>query len=433
MGNVKKNAVKAGVCLMAAAMTLTVAGCTKKPVGDPTDPTDKGLNVGWNGGNYTVNSNVKDFHVDGKIHDYTADDTDGYIVEKGASEYSVVYSNNAAERVNTAVKEFRSFFMEATGCYLPAVYAEDATYSNTSKYIVFGDNEVLKSAGLAPDYGVLGMDGFNIKTVGQSVFIYGYTAEGTQYGAYQLLSMLFNYDFYGVDTYTIDTGVKEVKLKNYNVTDVPDIELRASNYQFIMSDKVTAQRLRLTNFGDLCIPVGGKTVHNSFAYIEPNKHKDKKDIWFSDDEKNLCYTARGNAEELAEMQKIVFDTIKEKFIEYPDRNLITMTHEDTQTLCTCDACTELAARYGGSQAASIIIFLNKVCADLDAWFETEEGAPYKRDYQVWFFAYHATNQPPVRKNSSGQYELIDDKVVMNDHLCAYFAETNADYTKSLYD
>lgn len=432
MANFIKKALKAGFCLMAGVIAVSASGCGEEPSVIPPK-TEDGISMGWDGGNYSVNSNVKDFKVDGKIHDYTATDTDFYLVENGASEYSVVYSGSASDRVNTAVKEFRTFFMEATGCYLPAVKAESASYTDDSKYIVIGENAVSEKAKLSPDYNVLGVNGFNIKTVGRSVFVYGYTDEGTQFGAYQLLSMLFNYDFYGVDTYTIDSGIKNVRLKNYNVTDVPDIELRATNYQFLMSDKVTAQRLRLTNFGDLCIPVGGKTVHNSFAYIDPNKHKDKADKWFSTDKKNLCYTARGNADELAAMQSIVFNTIKDKFIEYPNRNVITMTHEDTQTLCTCDACSALAAHYGGSQAASIIKFLNKVCADIDGWFETEEGAPYKRDYQVWFFAYHATNQPPVKKNASGQYELIDDEVIMSDHLCAYFAETNADYTKSFYD
>lgn len=432
MSSFRKAIKTAGVCLLTAAMLAGTAGC-KKGGGTDSQEENSGTQFGWSGGNYTVNRNVSDFHVDGKIHDWTAADTDAYLVKDGISQYSVVCSANAEERVNTAVKDFRTFFMEATGCYLPLVYAEQVSFAQNSRFIVFGSNAVSESAGVTPDYNVLGMQGFNIRTVGSSVFVTGCTAEGTQFGAYGLLSELFGFDYYGVDTYTIDTNVTDVKLKNYAVTDVPDIELRATNYQFLMTDKVTAQRLRLTNFGDLCIPVGGSTVHNSFNYISPVTYKDKADVWFSPDKTNLCYTARGNADELAAMQKIVTDTIKESFIAYPDRNLITMTHQDTQTLCTCDSCTALAERYGGSQAASVIIFLNKVCADLDAWFETEEGAPYKRDYQVWFFAYHATNLPPVRKTAAGEYEPIDGEVVMNDHLCAYFAETNADYTKSFYD
>lgn len=434
MNALKKNSVKFGALMLATALSASIAGCGGTAGNKPENPiVDGGIDMNWNGTDGNINSNVKDFYVEGKIHDYTATDTDGYLLRDGKSDYSVVYSANAAERVNTAVKELRSFFLEATGFYLPVKYAEDVSYTPSSKYIVIGENSVSASAEVIPEYDVLGVQGFNIKTVGQSVFILGYTAEGTQFGTYEFLSMLFDYDFYGVDTYTINSGITDVKLKNYNVTDVPDIEMRATNYQFLMSDKVTAQRLRLTNFGDLCIPVGGKTVHNSFSYINPDDHKDKIRKWFSVDKKNLCYTARGDGNELAQMQDIITETIKKRFIDYPDRNVITVTHEDTQTLCTCDACTALAEHYGGSQAASVIIFLNKVCADLDDWFETEEGAPYKRDYQVWFFAYHATNQPPVKKNANGEYELIDDNVVMNDHLCAYFAETNADYTKSFYD
>lgn len=377
--------------------------------------------------------NISDFHVEGTVHEYNITDTGAFILQNGVTEYSLVISRTANERINTAAKDFTNMFVEATGVFLPLLYAEDVTFNNDSKYIVIGQNTILDAAELTPDYEVLGNQGFNIKTVGKSIFLYGYSNEAAQFATYELLTQLFNFDYFGVDCYYLDKNVKEIPLKNYDVTDVPDIGIRATNYQFLMSDKTTAQRMRFTNFGDMVIPVGGKTVHNSSQYIPKSIYGDNKD-WFSTDNKNLCYTAHGKPEEVAKMQRIVADVIIEHYINNPTKFLITMTHEDTQSLCECDSCNAMKAYYNGSQAASIVIFLNGVSELVEDYFNSEEGKPHARDFKIVFFAYHATNAAPAKYDESlGTYVPVDDKVVLNKHIIPYFAETNGDYTKDFYD
>ena len=382
--------------------------------------------------NTTIN-HVSDFSVEGTVHIYNVSDTGKFISQNGISEYSVVISQNADERIIKAAKDFSNFYLEATGIYLPTIYSEEIAYSETSKYIVIGNNGIAKLANVKVDALVLGAQGFHIKTVDNSVFVLGNGSEGAQFGTYELLTQLFNFDVFAADCYRIDRDVKEVPLKNYDITDVPDIGIRMTNYMFLMGDDVTAQRLRLTNFGDMVIPVGGINVHNSSKYIPKEQHADKTD-WFSTDGKNLCYTAHGNAEQMAEMQEIVADVMIEHFKSDPTKVLITMTHEDTQTLCACPACTKLMNEYNGSQAASVVMFLNGVCEMVEDYFTTDEGKPYARDFYVLFFAYHATNKPPVVFDEAKQeYVPVDDKVICNEHLIPYFAETNGDYTKDFYD
>lgn len=382
--------------------------------------------------NTTIN-HVSDFSVEGTVHIYNVSDTGKFISQNGISEYSVVISKNADERIIKAAKDFSNFYLEATGIYLPTIYSEEIAYSETSKYIVIGNNGIAKLANVKVDALVLGAQGFHIKTVDNSVFVLGNGSEGAQFGTYELLTQLFNFDVFAADCYRIDRDVKEVPLKNYDITDVPDIGIRMTNYMFLMGDDVTAQRLRLTNFGDMVIPVGGINVHNSSKYIPKEQHADKTD-WFSTDGKNLCYTAHGNAEQMAEMQEIVADVMIEHFKSDPTKVLITMTHEDTQTLCACPACTKLMNEYNGSQAASVVMFLNGVCEMVEDYFTTDEGKPYARDFYVLFFAYHATNKPPVVFDEAKQeYVPVDDKVICNEHLIPYFAETNGDYTKDFYD
>ena len=378
--------------------------------------------------------NVSDFSVEGTTHIYNISDTDQFISKDGKSDYAIVISKNADERIVSAAKDFANFYLEATEIYLPTVYAEDvSSYTAQSKYIVIGNNVLTKLAGVKADAAVLGSQGFSIQTVDSSIFVVGTGSEGAQFGTYELLTQLFNFDVFGVDCYQLDRDVKEVPLKKYDITDVPDIGIRMTNYQFLMGDDVTARRLRLTNFGDMVIPVGGLNVHNSSKYIPQSNYPDKSE-WFSTDGKNLCYTAHGNAEEMAAMQKIVADVIIEHFKSDPTKVLITMTHEDTQTLCACPACTQMMNQYNGSQAASVVIFLNGVCEMVEDYFTSEDGKQYARDFYVLFFAYHATNKPPVAFDEQKQeYVPVDEKVICNEHLIPYFAETNGDYTKDFYD
>lgn len=407
-------------------------GSTSSTSGTQGNSGNAGVDVSWGSGDANID-NVDDFSVEGTTHIYNITDTEHFLVQDGQSDYVIVIAKDAAERIQTAAKDFANFFLEATDVYLSTVYAEDISWKEDEKFIVLGENAISRKAGLKADASVLGDQGFHIKTVGRSIFVYGTGNESAQFGTYELLTQLFNFDYFGVDCYCIDQGVTEVPLKNYDVTDVPDIGIRATNYQFLMSDKATAQRLRLTNFGDMVIPVGGSTVHNSSKYISQSDYPDKAE-WFSTDGKNLCYTAHGNEKEMKEMQQIVASVMIECFKAYPDRVLITMTHEDTQTLCACESCEEMKAHYNGSQAASVIIFLNGVAELVEEYFSSEEGKAYDRDFRILFFAYHATNQPPVNyDDATDTYSAVDDQVILNEHLIPYFAETNADYTRDFYD
>ena len=380
-----------------------------------------------------VDDQMESYCVDGTIHSYNATDTGKYISKNKASDYAVVISSQAGKRVVTAAKDFRTFYAEATGIQLRMIYAENiSSFTEQSKYIVIGENSLLHMAGLETDLNLLGIQGFQIQTVGNSVFILG-TDAGAQYGTYQLLTELFQFDYYGKNSYTLSRNVNEVPLKNYDITDVPDISIRRPNYLFLMSDSVTSDRMRLMNWGDLIIPVGGSYVHNSSKYINKNDYPDKAK-WFATDGKNLCYTAHGDAKEMEQMQRIVADVIITHLEANPTKTLITMTQEDTQTLCECTACTKLMNTYNGSRAASVVIFLNGVCELVEQHFTDEKTGQCERVFSILFFAYHATNKPPVIYDEKQKAFIpIDEKVICNEHLIPYFAETNGDYTTNFYD
>ena len=199
---------------------------------------------GGKSGNNVAIDNVSDFAVEGTTHIFNIADADGFLAQDGKSEYAVVISKDAGSNAQTAAKEFVNFFLEATNIYLPTVYAEEVAYNADNKYVVIGNTWLTESAGLRPDYEVLGDHGFQIQTVGNSIYVYGITELAAQYGTYELLSQLFHFEVYAANCYYIDTNVKEVALKAYDVTDVPDIGIRADNYQFLKTDITTRDRLR---------------------------------------------------------------------------------------------------------------------------------------------------------------------------------------------
>lgn len=401
-----------------------------------------------NSDNSLTVDNVSDFAVEGTTHIYNATDTEDYIVQAGASGYKIIISKDAPQRIITAAKDFTNFFLEATSVYLNTEYAEDVAYTQSSKYIVIGNNAVTEAAKLKPEFSVLGEQGFHIKTVGKSIFLYGFSPEGSQFAAYQLLTELFGFDYFGVDCYSLEKGVQNVRLKNYDVTDVPDIGIRATNFQFLVTDKTTSQRLRLSNFSDVIIPVPGPAdgteeerkelvVHNSTryfpksVYLNESKPETYRPNYYATDNVNICFTANGHSDELAEMQDIAAAKIIECLDANPDKKLISMMQEDTQTFCECKSCLEMKAKYNDSYGASLIIFLNGVAERVEKHYDK---AGEERAFDILFFAYHETNKPPViYSEASGAYEPCDDKVILNDHLIPYFAETRGDYTKDYYD
>lgn len=410
--------------LLLAAMLISLTGCKEEA---------KSSSGSKSGGNVVID-NVSDFSVEGTTHIFNVSDTGSFLVNDGQSDYAVVISKDAGSMVQTAAKEMVNFFLEATEVYLPTVYAEDTVFTDDAKYIVIGSNSVAQAAGVKPDAELLGEHGYHIQTVGNSIFVFGNTDASALYGTYELLTQLFHFDVFAANCYYIDKDQKQVALKRYDITDVPDIPIRMDNYQFLKTDITTRDRLRLVTGGLLMIPVGGKTVHNSPEYLKPEDYPEHPG-WFSTTGKNLCYTARGDADELKLMQQTVAEIMIDHFKQYPDRNIISMTQEDnTRIICECDACVSTTSHYNGAESAAIVIFMNGVAEMVEDYFESEEGKPYARDFTILFFAYNVTNKPPVYYDeATDTFTPVDEKILINEHVVPYYAATIGDYTKDYYD
>ena len=378
-----------------------------------------------------ANSSDKLFNfADGKhIIDYS--ETSAMLVDNGFSDYSIVIEEDASDRIIFAAQELQELFKEATDIHLNIVRDTGLTHNSNQKYISLGQTTLLESANLSSliTESLLERDGYIIKTVDNNIYISGVLESGTVFGVYGFLRIEFNFDCYSNNYYYIDEGVKNVKLKNFNVVDVPDMVSRKLTNPYMTEKEQTLYRMGLNL--PTSIYAGDTSAHSSFVYLPKDKYQADHPKWYSVDGTQLCWTARGDDKELKLMQ----ETVAQKMISYlkSDGYILSFTQADKYTWCTCDRCTEIAAHYNGSNGAVMVMFCNKLAEIIDAYMESPEGSQYKKDYQIQFLAYNKTLGAPINYNAKTDKFTLIDGLKTHKNVSAYIAPIEKSFVKSIKD
>ncbi|MBE7100862.1 MAG: DUF4838 domain-containing protein [Clostridiales bacterium] len=418
--------------ICSALLCFTVL-CSAVACGGSSGSNDD--NTSSNSGNSTVT--LKDpIYTDG-VHVYDYTETDKYVVKNGQSDYKIVLSANPSSLEKLAADELVLFFEEATGVTLPIVSDGSITYSQDSKVICLGKNEYYRTAyslndNLSTDGKNLEHDGFMIETVGNGIFIFGDFAEGALFGVYRYLAIEFNYDCYSNTAYYLNTGVKDVSLKDFSVIDVPDYMFRQVRYSHIHSNHPTQYRMGF-DYGE-SYAIGNNSAHTSFIYLPKDKYQTEHDKWYSLDNTQLCYYARGDAQEYEAMINKMFEIMKEYF-KTDDGYFFRLGHADSVSWCNCKACLDGKEKYG-ADSASVIIFANKLAEKMDAWLATEEGKPYARDYKISVLAYgtSSTLRPPaVYDENKKEWKPTSPDVICHERVMPWFAPLEVDYNYTIFE
>ena len=413
---------------------FSVAGCGERS------------NSGGNGSNGVAGSVTmrEQIYTDG-VHVYDYAETDKYVVQNGQSDYKIVLSANPSSKEKLAADELVLFFEEATGVILPVVSDSTIVYNENNKVICLGQNEYYNAAysyadnlskaldnGLSTEGKNLEHDGFMIETVGNGIFIFGDYAEGALFGVYRYLAIEFNYDCYSNTAYRLDTGVKNVTLKDFSVIDVPDYRFRSCGYFHIINADPTEYRMGFDHGEGYAI--GSNSAHTSFTYLPKETYQADHYKWYSLDGTQLCFYARGDANEYEAMLNEMLEIMKEYF-KTDDGLFFRIGHADSLSWCTCDACKASEKKYGAN-AASVIIFANKLAKKMDAWLATDEGKPYARDYRITVLGYgpSSTLRPPaVYDESAGEWKPSSPDVVCHDRVVPWFAPLEINYNYTIFE
>ena len=320
------------------SLTLSVAGCEK--CSNNSSGNGAGELIGTA---QQVGFNNQDAYQG--LHDYTAPevDTDDYIIKDGVFQYKLVFKDLNAQSASmiNAREEFYTLTQKATGITsIPKVTDTSiSSFSENDRYISFGDNALLEKAGVTYDKAELKTYGGRIITKGKSIFILGGSDAGVLNAVYTFMQICFNYEFFNRNCLQIDTGVKNLKLRKFDVTDVPDIDCIeiSSNYysatynnatlvdQYALGDTVT-QDLKMRKYRLRSIFTQNNTIHridgtdhtgatfgyihNTTNYVEPGRVGiDVEEKWLAETRRQVCYTAHGDAESLQRMKEYCRDKI----------------------------------------------------------------------------------------------------------------------------
>ncbi len=360
------------------------------------------------------------------LHDIKVTQGTKDFIVNGNTEYKIVIpANSAYPETLKGAEEIKYFLSKATGANLEIVSDEGLAYDASKKYISLGDTALVQSAGITVNKTVLTRSGYRIVTKDNSVFLIGGGDLGVLYSAYEFLHHEIGFEAYG--DYAIDYKTeKTVKLHEFDVTDVPDIQYSTAQLGWQFFDERNRDRMRFNPEEKIWMGPKGVYWHNSLSYMPKATYQGSHPKWYSTKNDDLCFNARGDEAEF----ELFFAEFMKNFIavvnEHPEVDNITITQQDYNTWCDCDACSADKEKYG-TNSSTIIKFCNKVSIALEEYFDAND---IERTVNICFFAYQQTTAAPVKKDENGNYVPIDEEVRCRDNVGCYYAPISAEF---IYD
>ncbi len=421
------------MCLLLALCCLLTA-CQNAPEEVETGDAEKNDSIPEAVG--TVND-YTEHQVSGTVHlgyEDLKDEGIPFVVD-GKTEYKIVYDGN-----NTFKTEAALFFCDqirnATGASIEK--EDNPVWSETAKYIVIGDKDMVNAAGIERTDIALGVSGYQLVTKGNSLFMIVDGVDGYQMGTLALLKILVGY--IAIDADIIVYEKEGSYIPEMNIIEIPDFQYR-NNREFFQHAEDRGYSMGTITEAYMFISVEGETFHNELNYLNPDVYEAEHPKWYTEKRKSepasdptcgvwpahLCHTARGDEAEFA----LMCQTIADKIVAYAldpaneERRIITVTQEDESYHCPCEACSAIEEEYG-SPAAPVIMFVNAIDDIVQAKLQEHADATGtdKRQLKILFFAYQDTRFPPTK---------IDEKVTCNENVGIYYAASKVRWSWSLND
>lgn len=331
-------------------------------------------------------------------------ETEKYIYRNGYCDYVVVTPSSPTNYELAAVDEFVDLFKEATGYSFTVV--KDNQTDGVKSYISLGNTAQFKASGISVSTEELGYSGYKIVTKEDNVFICGDTARncpGTLYGVYGFMNKSFNFKQYSADCFHIDK-TSRLKLNDWNLKDVPDIDMRSVGYLDLNKDVVYANRMRLQQWNGST--TSNEWVVNSHSQLEymlrpQTYYEDHPDWYYSTNEGySLCFTNQ-------EVVEAMISRVKDELERNKTAEYLMLGQSDCSSPCQCNNCKARANSFGGSYSAVQLEFINKISDAVTPWLnQTQPG----RKMTFYFFAYWWSLNPPGLNSNGQRYITCRDNV-----------------------
>lgn len=337
------------------------------------------------------------------------------LVDNGNSNYVIVLPNEDSSNrfLKMAANEIISLFKEATGITLNCISDDEIEIVNKNDYYLsIGNTKIFKESKQIVDE-KLGLDGLLLYTYGNCVLMNGGSYRGTLYAAYEFLERQFHFETYASDEYVIDTNVKDMFLKDFNVVEIPHFERRSVGLFCYTNDEEFRNRMRQEFYSEGWITWS----HSYFKILPPDTYYSSNPEWYSKDVNQLCIT---NEAMIKQFTENVITMIEEN----PDCQYMSLGHEDNTDFCECSNCQKEVNAY--KESGATIRFANKV---VDAVTKHLKETDPDRKFYFSIFAYLRTLNAPLTEDK----KIIDKSVIPTENLRILIAPIYACNAHNYYD
>lgn len=427
--------------LLAVCLVFTVTACNK----------DSGSGSG-NGGNKdtTKDADYLLHYVTNSLHNVNVDFEDNlgvFVKEDATSDYKIVVQDTEGIDTAKSADLIRTNVRGASGCTLEKLYYSDQSVANTvdanfyggeSKYIFINCDLFYAAELTMPDYDVIGIAGYYIKTYESNVFIMAYSEQGYQMGAISFLREVLGYDMLADDCVYYE-NIGEIMPK-MEIIERPDFDYRQQDDSLMGATEpygmgFTTGTIFLQN-GDYPwvhnirpllgldpseaasavdpFNINGEVVDETISTFHTAKLKRENAVierkWFCDDSSRwqACFTAHGDHESYLRMVDYAANTLLYYAKITTVNNIMISPMDVTGTssevrACSCPACKASQAYYNGTLAGAFLSFVNDMTNEFNELKEANkaEFPNLDREINIVYLAYGAGISAPTKCDAEG--------------------------------
>ena len=317
------------------------------------------------------------------------------IYENGATDYVIVYPDDAAQSIITGARWLKEYSAAMTHTGGLEVY----TLSNRptgKKYIALGETG-LDGGALAGAVAQLKNEGFVKKVIGDNIYICG-IGRGTMYGCSSFIEEQLGCNWYTPDLKVIPDK-KDISIdKNLNDIQNTALEYRDVYWQSAETNPEWKAFHKINSDFGCSIPdsYGGGISYAGFCHtmnaLVPASYFDAHPEYFSYREDKGTRTLDQRCLTNPDVLAITIENARATLLANPHAKIISITQNVNSGYCQCPNCKASDEKYGG-QSGTNIWFVNRVAAALEDEFPDVAFDTFAYDYTT-----HAPSNILPRKN-----------------------------------
>ena len=368
-----------------------------------------------------------------EYQEYAGVDMDSPIskfVVNNQSSYKIVIPTEANECEEYSASELQDFVKQATGVKIEIV--SDKSVKLGDRCISLGNTSLYKESGLNTSN--LNVDGFRIKTEGETVLIKGQRDAGTLFGVYDFLEKFLGIKFL-TSEYTYVPSLKTVPLYEMDIKEIPSFETRFNHNKDARYNPSGVVRMRYSpNLVDGATGLNAKNAkygglgcehvcefHSYDTHCPASKYKAVHPEWYTEPgsedagRSQICLangmTDDGEIDETMEesVLKTVIQSVKTLILDNPDGLYVPLAQNDSNNWSNREDDVRQRNLFGGV-SGHMIVFANAVINAVEAWM-ADEGI--ERDIKYWMFAYGSSFAPPDQTAEKAYLAVPHEKLYIS--------------------